>query len=62
MMLSGLILTMFLPYIDYLYMRTVQMQAEGKFKMTKKQKRKDKTPGTIFDWLEERDDAKEKVW
>ena len=34
----------------YMYMRTVQMQAEGKFKMSKKQKKKDKTPGTIFDW------------
>lgn len=31
-------------------MRTVQMQNEGKFKMSKKQKKKDKTPGTIFDW------------
>ena len=26
------------------------MEKEGKFKMTKKQKKKDKTPGTIFDW------------
>ena len=36
--------------IDYLYSKTVQMEAAGKFKKTKKQKKKDKSPGTIFDW------------
>ena len=36
-------------FIDYLYTKTLEMQAAGKFKMNKKQKRKDKSPGTIFD-------------
>jgi len=33
----------------YLYVKTRQMAAEGKLKISKKQKRKDKSPGTIFD-------------
>lgn len=36
-------------FTDYLYSKTSEMQAAGKFKMNKKQKRKDKSPGTIFD-------------
>ena len=36
--------------IDYMYSKTAQMQAAGKFKKTKKQIKKDKSPGTIFDW------------
>ena len=36
-------------FTDYLYSKTLEMQAAGKFKMNKKQKRKDKSPGTIFD-------------
>ena len=33
----------------YLYSKTAEMAKQGHFKMSKKQKRKDKTPGTIFD-------------
>ena len=35
--------------IDYLYSKTIEAEQSGKFKMSKKQKRKDKSPGTIFD-------------
>ena len=36
--------------IVYMYTKTAEMKASGHFKMNKKQKKKDKTPGTIFDW------------
>ena len=35
--------------IVYMYTKTAEMKASGHFKMNKKQKKKDKTPGTIFD-------------
>ena len=35
--------------VVYLWAATKQMAKDGKFKKSKKEKRKDKSPGTIFD-------------
>ena len=39
-----------LRLIVWLWTTTQQMAKDGKFKKTKKERKKDKSPGTIFDW------------
>ena len=34
-------------------MKTAEMAKSGQFKKNKKQRKKDQTPGTIFDWEDE---------
>ena len=45
---TGSIIALFV----YLFIKTKEMASQGRLKMSKKSKKKDKSPGTIFEWFQ----------